>query len=165
MPIRIEFTLTFEDYLNAARLNARRNWWARFCLLFQEFLAPVLGIVIGIYAILRAVKGETGIPFIVMVCAAIYLVAFTNPRARLKQAWKQSNAGHEESWEFDQTCIRSRSSTGQSEFDWSGVGSFSEDDKIIMLNLSPGGSIVVPKRVCASDQIGELRGLCLAMIG
>jgi len=164
MAIRLEFTLTFEDFLNAARLHARRTWWTRFCLLFQEFLAPLLGIAIGLYAVLRAVKGETGIPFIVMICAALYLVAFTNPRARLKQAWKQNGAGGEESWEFDDNHIRSRKSTGQSEWTWAVVSSFSEDDNIIMLNLSPGRSIVIPKRSCASDQIDELRELSLSMI-
>ena len=164
MPIRLEFTLTFEDYLNAARLNARRNWWARFCLLFQEFLAPTLGIVIGIYAVLGAVKGKIGIPFFIMVGASLYLVAFTNPRARLKQAWKQNDASHGDLWEFDRPHIRSRKSTAQSEFAWTAVSSFLEDDKIILLNLSPGGSIVIPKRVCAPDQINGLRELCLSSI-
>ena len=162
MPIVLEFTLSFEDYVNAARLSASQDWRTRFYLLFQEYLAPILGITIGIYAVLRAVHGETGFPFIVMLGAAIYMVAFTNPRTRLKHAYKQSGASAAQSWEFDGTQIHSQGLTGKSEFTWSAVSSFAEDDKIIMLNLNPGRSIVIPKRVCASDQIDELRTLCLS---
>lgn len=126
MPIHLEFTLTFEEYLSAARLKSRQNAWARFSLLFQEFLAPILGITIGIFALLRAVNGERGILLAIMLCTAIYLVAFTNPRTRFKQAYKQTGANAEQSWEFDESRIRSQNSTSKSEFMWDAVRSFTE---------------------------------------
>jgi hypothetical protein len=113
MLIHLEFTLTFEDYLNAVRLQARRNWWSQFNLIFHEFLAPILGILIGIYAILHAVHGIIGVPFFVMISAALYLVAGLNPRTRLKVIYKQTSAGSVEHIEFDEAQIRLQGPTGR----------------------------------------------------
>jgi hypothetical protein len=159
MPIRLEFTLTFDDYLNAVRLNATRNWWTRFCLVFQEFVALILGILIGLYAVIRAVHGEMGIPFIVMIGAAIYLVAWLNPRTRLKQIYRQSSAANGEALEFNEIEIRLQGSNWQAEYRWAAVSSFSEGDRILLLDLAPCRSIVIPKRVCTSDQLERLRDL------
>jgi hypothetical protein len=159
VPLQFVFTLTFEDYLAAFQLNARKSSWAHFCLLFQEFVAPILGIVIGLYAILHALKGDTGVPFFVMLGISIYLVAWTNPRTRLKQRYRETCAGTEETWTFNEIQIHGRGKNWENRIAWSGLSSHLESDRILMLNLEPGRLIVIPKRICTDEQIVSLRKL------
>jgi len=159
VPLQFVFTLTFEDYLAAFQLNARKSPWVHFCLLFQEFIAPMLGILIGLYAILHALKGGIGVPFFVMLGTAIYLVAWTNPRARLKQRYRETCAGTEETWSFDAIRIQGRGKTWETSIEWSGLNSPLESDRILMLNLELGRSIVIPKRTCTAEQIENLHKL------
>ena len=135
-----------------------------FALFFQEFLALILGILIGLYAVLHALHGELGIPFIVMIVTSLYLVAWLNPRTRLKQTYKQAGGGCEETLEVDETQILLQGANWKSEFLWPAVSSFSEDEKTFLLDLAPGKSIVIPKRLCSSDRIDELRALFTAQI-
>jgi hypothetical protein len=160
MPIHLEFTLTFEDYLNAVRLHARKTWWSQCILLFQEFVAPILGIMIGTYAVLQAVHGALGVPFIVMVGCALYMVAGTNPRSRMRWTYNQTEAGKgSEALDLDELQIVSQGLTWRYEFRWAAFCSFSEDRKTLLLHLAPGKSIIVPKRVCTVHQLEALRNL------
>lgn len=157
MPIHLEFTVTFEDYLSAARLHARRNWWSWFNLTFQEYLAPILGVLIGIYAVLQAVHGVIGVPFIVMAGASLYLVAGLNPRSRLKASYKQTGGGSAVYVEVNETQIRLQGADWKSEFKWAASYSFSEDDRVFLLDVTQWRSIVIPKRACTDSQAAALR--------
>jgi hypothetical protein len=77
----------------------------------------------------------------------------------VKGGYKQSGAGTEEVWEFDATQVRARGSTWRNEFTWDAFCSFTEDEKVTILNLNPGRSIVIPKRACTDGQITSLREL------
>jgi len=44
MPIRLQFTLTLDDYVAAQRLHAKRGWWPRLILVLAYTLVPFLGV-------------------------------------------------------------------------------------------------------------------------
>jgi len=61
--------------------------------------------------------------------------------------------------EFDENIIRTQGPHSKSEINWKAIRSFSEDMKSFLLYLTPGKFIVIPKRVCANEQVEELRAL------
>jgi hypothetical protein len=94
-----------------------------------------------------------------MVGSALYLVAWLNPRSRLKQTYKQSGAASGETLEFSETGILLHGPGWRAEFAWNAVSSFSENHRILLLVLAQSRSVIIPKRVCTSDQLQELQNL------
>jgi hypothetical protein len=53
--------------------------------------------------------------------------------------------------------IRCKGEHSKSEIEWCAIQSFSEDESLFLLYLAPGRFLAIPKRVCTTEQIEELR--------
>jgi hypothetical protein len=165
MPIHIEYTSTFSDYLSAQRLHAKRSAWSRFNDLGVRVLSPVLGTVILLLALLISGPGVswTG-PFVFMIaCAVILLIYPLNYRYRLKSCYERTRiADGARRFDFHQETIQTQEGHTRSELDWSAVQLIRENKEVMMLYVAPAKFLLIPKRASFSHQIDEVRQLCLS---
>ena len=167
MPIRLEFSLSFEDYSNAQSLHARRGWWPRFNLILARFIAPAFGAVFIVCGLLSLGQAVIGIPFILTIGCGLFLIALPlDRRLKLKRCYKRTRMGTgQSSVEFAETQIRTQVTNCKSEIEWNAVRSFAENQKVFLLYLAPAKFIVIPKRVCVDNTIDNLRMLFREKIG
>lgn len=160
MPTHIQFTLTFDDYLKAHRLHAKRNLWSRFIDLVNRRLSVALGILILAFAGMISGPGVSWTyPFTTMiVCAIALILAPLYVRLRLKGCYRRTLIGDgARVIDFDEQSIKAEEAHIRSEFAWSAIRFTRENKSLLMLYLAPAKFIAIPKRVCSPEQIEELR--------
>ena len=165
--MQIQFQLSFDDYLAAQRLHAKRNLWQLGIYALNHYLFPVIGIcslVLSIPLMGSKVQDHSGL---IMIFCGVILTGYPfYMRWKLKQCYKRTRIDDGESKiVFDEARIRVEARHASSEMDWDGVKSHFENGKVIMLYLAPAKFIVVPKRVCTDEQIAELHALLLRLVG
>src|SRR5664279_5460645 len=149
MLVHLEFTLGFNDYLDAQRLHARRSWWPRFNQFMGRFGFPIWGALILIFAYLIHGPGDRLFVLMMSACGVFLLLYPFYIRFKLKRCYTRTRMDTGDcTFEFEGTCIRSEGSGTKSEINWSAIQSLSENDKVFLLYLAPAKFIVIPKRVC-----------------
>ena len=141
MLVHVEFTLKFNDYLDAQRLHATRGWWPRFDQFMGRMGFPFWGVLLLIFAYLIHGPGVSWLPVLFMSACAVFLLLYPfYIRFKLKRCY-----------------TRTEGSGTKGEINWSTVRSFSENDKVFLLYLAPAKFIVIPKRACTESELAELR--------
>jgi hypothetical protein len=93
------------------------------------------------------------------ILAALYLLSCPLIlRFTYKNHFRRTRTTNEDSViEFEETMIRCQGAHSSGEIEWAAIRSFSEDDKILILYLSPAKFLCVPKRACGKEEIEQLR--------
>jgi hypothetical protein len=166
MPIHLQFTFTFRDYVDAQLLHARRGLWPRLNLALAYTLIPLIGIVGLLTSYLMVTTKSWGflafeLPLgVFLLCYPLYL------HLRWKRCYLRTRTGEgDHEIDFDEAMIRVTAATMRSEIQWQGVRSFSENQKIFLLYLAPAKFLPIPKRICSPQQTEELRSLFTREIG
>lgn len=176
MPIHLEYTLTFEEYLQTLRLHARQRWRWRLNWIVAETVLPIFGVLIVGYALWHLLHDgrwilaqHSWIPWILLLIAgsagtflALYPLYM---RRRIKRHYKLAASSFSDcTLEVDEAQIRAQRKNAKSEIEWGAINSYLENDKFFMLYLSPIQFFAIPKRVCTNDEINNLRSMFDAKI-
>jgi hypothetical protein len=161
MPLHLEFTLSFPDYIAAQKLHARRSWWPRLNWFMLHIGFAVWG---GLLIVLGFLIMAMGTPLgFVLLCIAggVFLMGYPfYTRYRLKWCYTQTRNGSEISRvDFEEGSIRYEGPNAKTEYAWSAIRSFAEDASTFALYLAPAKFIIISKRLCTPEQINELRAL------
>lgn len=162
MPIHLEFTPTFQDYLCAQQLHAKRNAWGRFNNFGWRWISPALGILVLGLAALIAGPGVTGTgSFVYMICAGVFLVLYPfYVRYRLKSCYKRTRVGDgSRTFDIDHDSIKAREGQTSSEILWSAIQNIREDENLMMLYIAPAKFVMIPKRCCTAQELSEIMAL------
>jgi hypothetical protein len=159
MLVHVEFTLKFNDYLDAQRLHATRGWWPRFDQFMGRMGFPFWGVLLLIFAYLIHGPGVSWLPVLFMSACAVFLLLYPfYIRFKFKRCYTRTRMDTGDcTIEFGEACIRTEGSGTKGEINWSTVRSFSENDKVFLLYLAPAKFIVIPKRACTESELAELR--------
>src|SRR5215469_3601697 len=155
MPIQLRLTLTFEDYVDAQRLHAKRGWWPRLNLVLAYTLVPLMGLCFLLIAVLIGRNGDAWTLFVIELVAGLFLAGYPLfVRMRWKRCYVRTLGEQGESTvQLDDKLIKTRAATMRSEIQWAAVRSFSENDKVFLLYLAPARFLLLPKRVCSEQQV------------
>jgi hypothetical protein len=160
--MQISYSLSFQDFLDVQKLNAKRNLWSRIRWGSTYYVNPLLGLLILIATIILLIWNSNLIDDLavcVIVGSALILQPFVN-RFRLKQIYKRARTSSKNfTLDFDPDSIRSKGEHSISELKWTGVKRWAEDEKLFLIYLAKTRFFTVPKRCCTSGQIEELRSL------
>jgi hypothetical protein len=161
MPIELRFDLTFEDYLNAQRLHAKKNWWLRLNYFAARFVVPVLGILLILLSLLIFSQGRPTHLAIFNFGLGIFLASYPwYFRAKIRRCYRRTRIGSADTWvEIGEDTIHVKGDNASSEASWKAVKSHLEDRKIFLLYLAPAKFIILPKRIFTPEQIAELQSL------
>ncbi len=161
MSVQLKFTLEFEDYLDAQRLHAMRNWWLCVNYYAARFFLPVIGVLLIVIGLLNASHGAPSTLSVFNLGLGVFFIFYPlYYSARLKRSYRRTRTGSgETSVELGDTIIRVKTQNSNSELTWQAVHFFREDQKLFMLYLAPAKFIALPKRVFSPEQIIELQSL------
>ena len=166
MPITLRFTLTFQDYLNAMRLHARKNWWRCFGFYCARFVYPVIGAFIIWIGYLN---WRTGVTWpsagLTIGCGLVGLLFPLYYRFRLRSCYRRTRTGNgDHSFEFGQEKIRVETENMSTDFNWKAVQNYRENQSVITLYIAPAKFLIVPKRVLMPEQQRELQSLLASQV-
>ena len=161
MPIHLDFTLTFQDYLQAQRLHIRRILWRRVLRWISMVVYPILGVFGLFFTAAVALNSKTDGDLLVPLTASLILVGIPfYQRYRLKSCYRRTRIDDGRyTLDFSDDVIRSNSANTKGEIGWNAVQTYTEDKYLFMLYLAPAKFIAIPKRICSAEQIDELRSL------
>jgi hypothetical protein len=167
MPIRLQFTLTLDDYVAAQRLHAKRGWWPRLILVLAYTLVPFLGVLWLLFTASFIRIADSPALFVFELGVGLFLVSFPlYLRLRWKRCYRRTRTEPGDcTIEFDRSMIRIQQSKMRSEVEWPAVRSLSENKKVFLLYLAAAKFVVIPKRICSEQQIEELHSLFQQEIG
>lgn len=81
-------------------------------------------------------------------------------RFRIKQCFRRTRTGDGSlAFNFDESGIRGVGQGTRTEIEWSAIQTMREDEKSLLLYLAPAKMLMIPKRVCSSAHLEELRRL------
>jgi hypothetical protein len=167
MPVHLQFNLSFQDYVEAQRLHAKRGWWPRLVLALGYTLVPIIGVLlIGLAFLLF--RDDVSLSLAVLELGlGLFLVSYPlYLRLRWKRCYVRTRSESEDcTIDFDKERIKTQAANMRSEVEWSAIRSFSEGKNAFLLYFAPAKFFVVPKRVCTAQQVEELRSLFKAEIG
>jgi len=163
MPVHLEFTATFRDYLCAQRLHAKRNWRSRLNDLAARRLNPILGALILAFVFLVSALGGFAVngTFVFMVASALCLLCYPfYLRYRLKSFYSRTRTGDgSRILDFDQESIKAQGAHAKTELDWSAIQFIREDKNVFMLYLAPAKFLMIPKGCCPPEVLEEIKRL------
>ncbi len=161
MPLSLTFTVTFNDFLAAQRLHAKRSLWLRINQIAGRIVAPIWGVLILILAYMIHGPGVSIVPLLIMaLCAGLLILYPFYMRFKLKRCYTRTRLGDgTRTIEFNQQSIRSQETNVKSDIEWAAIQSISEDKNVLMLYLAAAKFMLIPKRVCSEGQLDELRSL------
>lgn len=161
MAVHLQFTLTFQDYVEAQRLHAKRGWWPRLNLILGYTLIPVIGVLCILIALFAIRLADSPALFVFELGVGLFLLCYPlYLRLRWKRCYLRTRTEPAEcSVEFGDSIIRTHTTTMRSEVEWSAVRSIAENKNLFLVYLAPAKFIPVPKRVCSPQQIEELQSL------
>jgi hypothetical protein len=159
--MRLQYSVLFGDYAAAQALHSRRSIIRFLSHIAGYYLFPIFGICILSFAFLTAKSiGLNHTNWVVVMCGAYLLSCPLILRLTAKRRYERMRSGTGDcTIEFDEDTIRTQGPHSKGEIGWKAIQFFSEDLKSFLLYLAPGKFIIIPKRVCTSEQVEELRTL------
>ena len=156
--MRLQYKLTFQDFLAAQALHSKRSALSRINFLGPIYLFPIIGL--GFIAWAKLLHA-TGASMATLVGAGVYLLVCPFlVRSRYKRLFHRTRSTDEPSTiDFNDQMIRCQGPHSKGELEWAAVQSFSEDDRTLILYLAPGKFLCIPKRVCDAAQVESLRAM------
>ena len=166
MPVQIDFTLSFDDYLAAQRLHNTRSWGPRTWHVLNRTLIPALGVLFIVLGFLMIGPKVSWFAVCYVIGFGVFSACFPlYLRYRYKRSYLRSlTNGGNCSVAFDPEGIQSAGKNTRSEIGWKAITHFRENDQIFLLHLAPGRFLTIPKRVCSSVQVEELQALFASCI-
>jgi hypothetical protein len=164
--MQIQFQFSLDDYLAAQYLHATRSPWPQFTYALTHYIYPILGLfflILSIPLMRSNIADHSGLT--VIICGIILVSCPIYLHIRLKRSYKRTVSDNGEcKATFDEVRIKIKGQYSSAEMDWRAIKSFRENKKVFLLYLAPGKFLVIPKRVCTEEQIGELRTIFLQKI-
>jgi hypothetical protein len=159
--IALSYKLTFEDYLNAQQLHAKRGFWPRLSSLMANWLCPVLGVCFLGIAFLQWSGHATGSVLISIYMGTIFVGCRFYLRWKYKRSYQRTRTGSGDmSLTFGEgNFLAEKQNFSKGEYNWSAVKSWRENAKVILIYLAPALFIVIPKRAISEPQLQDLRAL------
>jgi hypothetical protein len=161
--MQLRYSLSFADYAAAQALHAKRGVLPYLLHLAGYYVFPVVGFCILAFTFF-ATKTSNSIHsnWMTLLCGAYLLSCPLILRQTAKRRFRRTRSGAGDcTIDFDENLIRTQGPHSKSEIEWKAIQSYSEDKRVFLLYLAPGKFIVVPTRVCAEEQISELRTILL----
>lgn len=158
MPVQLDYTLTFNDYLHAQWLHGDRRWRNGFVQVMNTRILPGFGLLLIVLGLAASRN---------WVVVGLGLLLMSYPlllRLYFRYCYRATRSEGECKIEFNQDLIRTSTTNTKGEVQWAAIRSFSEDKKIFLLYIAPAKFFVIPKRVCSEEQINELRCLFHAQV-
>jgi hypothetical protein len=159
--MQIKYSLLFGACAAAQALHSRRSVMRYLSHIAGHYAFPMFGICLLAITFLSAKPpGSHHTNWLTVICGAYLLSCPLILRLSEKRRYMRMRSGTGDcAIEFDENLIRTQGPHSKSEINWNAIQYFSEDMKSFLLYLAPGKFIVIPKRVCAYEQIEELRTL------
>ena len=156
MIMQIEIDLSFADFLAAQRLHATRSFLRRVLRVVNFFLFPVLGACMLCLAV--SIRADRSPALVMVVCSIILMGYPAYYRFTMFRTYKRTRTGEGACrLIIEESGVRMVSTNFKSEINWSAFRALRENDKVFLLYIAPGKFLVVPKRACSLEQIGEIR--------
>ena len=161
MPVQIDFTLSFDDYLAAQRLHNTRSWGPRTWHVLNRTLIPALGVLFIVLGFLMIGPKVSWFAVCYVIGFGVFSACFPlYLRYRYKRSYLRSlTNGGNCSVAFDSESIQSAGKNTKSETGWKAITHFRENDQIFLLYLAPGRFLTIPKRRLDPPQLDELHAL------
>jgi hypothetical protein len=164
--MRLQYSVLFGDYAAAEVLHSRRSVIRFLSHIAGYYAFPIFGICILSFAFFTAKPIRSNhTNWLDVICGTYLLSCPIVLRLTAKRRYERMRSGTGDcTIELDEDTIRTQGPHSKSEIDWKAIQFFSEDLKSFLLYLAPGKFIVIPKRVCTSEQVEELRTLLLRRV-
>lgn len=161
MPIHLEFTLTFKDYLQAQDVHARCGAGQLSMGALSGIIFSTAGIITLVLAVTIARNPGSGENAIIVASVGALLLFFPfYYRFRHKSRYRRTLVDDGKYMlDVSDDLIQYESANTKSDIQWNAVQYFSEDKHLFLVYIAPAKFIPVPKRVCSTQQIDELRSL------
>jgi hypothetical protein len=157
--MKIQFHLSFDDYLASMSLHSTRSAWARLNFLMNLYFAPAFGLCAFALAWLLK-RSATSYDFILLLCGLFMFIYPIYLRWKLRNCYKRTRTGTGDSTVMlDSDRILIDAGNMKSEMEWSAINNVRENEKVFMLYIAPAKFVAIPKRACSGEQIGEIRSL------
>jgi hypothetical protein len=160
--ISLRFKLTFEDYLGAQQLHAKRGLWPRILSFVTNWLYLLLGFSFLGLAFLEWRGHATGGSVVSSVFVGVILVGCRfHVRWKYRRCYQRTRAGSGNCSLFfgEDNFLAEKHDYSKGEYNWSAVKSWRENAKVVLLYLAPALFIAIPKRAISEPQLQELRSL------
>jgi YcxB-like protein len=168
MPIELQFSLTFQDYVDAQILHGKRSIWSRAMRFFWRILFPVTGVIFIMLGILALKSDGFSGSNLFLVLWGLLLIAYPfYVRWCWKRCYRRTRMGPEDDLHviiLHEDKISITASNTKSEFTWQVVKSCLENDKTILLYVAPAKFILLPKRAIRENDLNRLHDLIQASI-
>lgn len=159
--MQLEFKTDFRDFAPAQRLHEKRSEYSYLSYCVARYFWPAFGVLILLFEFTPHHSIPSSMPKafsvacgLILICIPFYL------QVVWKRAYNRSKSGNGScALDFSEEIIRCQGEHSKSETKWSAFQSWSEDEKLFLLYLAPGRFLAIPKRVCTTEQIDELRSL------
>lgn len=157
----LKYSLTFRDYKAAQTLHAKRSEIPYLAYCVGRYVYPVLGLCILVFEFTpRHFVGSPQPKLFATLCGLLLACLPLYVHWVTKRTYRRTQSGTGDcTIEFDPEIIRTKGLHTRSEVEWTAVQSSAEDVTTFLLYLAPARFVVVPKRVCTSEQVIKLRTL------
>jgi hypothetical protein len=161
MPIQIHFEFTYRDYSDAQNLHAKRSGWTYAGHLLAYYFYPFIGLLILLFVFIpNRHDGSSNTKIVSTVCGLVLLALPLYRQFNLRRCYRRSRTKSGESTiDFGEELFHTKGEHAKSEIQWSAIQSFSEDEKGFLLYLAPVRFLPLPKRVCSTAEVDDLRAL------
>ena len=165
--MQIQYELTFQDFLAAQKLHARRSLFRFLCLIVCLYIWPLLGLA-GLALSFTIIKRPLNPTFDDTVIFGGSVVLILIPIFILWQ-WRtfytrtRVDSG-DITFDFEPELIRTKTKHSKGEVEWALIKRMAENKKLFLLYIAQAKFFIIPKRVCSAGQIEELRALFQAKI-
>jgi hypothetical protein len=157
--IRITYTLSAQDFIDAHRMRRQENPVQRWSMRILYVLVALISVA-GVLMLAVEPSRETVqrvLPLFIFVAVWLWFVRWFPSRYARRQFESHAAAQLEQTTEFSESGILTRSAQGgESLIPWKAVRGFVETDRLFVLYVSPTLFVLYPKRVVGD---GELQGL------
>jgi hypothetical protein len=160
--INLRYKLTFEDYLSAQRLHAKRGIWPRVVSIIANWLYPLLGIFFFAIAFQEWRDRDATGSVVSSVFVGVLLIGCRfYVRWKYRRCYQRTRIGSgDTSMLFrEDNFLTEEQDCGKSECSWNAVKSWREDAKVVLIYLAPARFIAIPKRAVSDSQLNDLREL------
>jgi YcxB-like protein len=164
--IALRYKLTFEDYLSAQRLHAKRSLWPRFTFFVVWWAYPAIGLSLIAISFLvwrdhpHSANTAATVGGLLGGGAVLAPWRLFIRRNFKKNYWRTRCGEGEVDVLFNENGIFSEiSGLTKGEFSWQATKSWREDKDQVLIYLAPAIFVIVPKRVVSEPQLQDLRAL------
>jgi len=162
--MKINYTITLEDYKEALRLHKNQTFGMRIGIFFTYRVLPILGIFILIYVAFKAFTQENDYaqnpPFgLIMPILFVFLPVIRNylVRRQFDIAFPLTKTDRKVSADIDEERILSTiPGFSEGKFYWNAISGFAQNEKIVQFYLSSDRIIFIPISSLSPSQLAEL---------